>query len=139
MNNEASEAASGPLRVLCAEDNQINQEMIVETFELIDNTVLKIVENGAEAIKELDEETFDLVLLDINMPVMTGDEAIQIIRSSDKPYNDIPIIVLTANALEMDKRNYLSIGATNFVAKPIDLTELIDLVETYKTTARSAA
>lgn len=118
--------------VLCAEDNVINQEMMSETFEFIDGATLTIVENGAEAIDCLDKQAFDLILMDINMPIMNGSDAILEIRRSGKNYQCTPIIVLTANAVGDQPKKYLDLGANAFVAKPIDITALINLVESYR-------
>lgn len=117
------------IRILCAEDNPVVQEMIEATIDLIDGTKLTIVENGAEALEALERQTFDLVLMDINMPVMTGDEAIVKIRNSNRNYQSIPIIVLTANAMAGQKQKYLEIGATDYLSKPININALMALIK----------
>lgn len=124
-----SEDPNSEIRILCAEDNPVNQEMIEATIDLIDGTQLTIVENGADALKALDRQSFDLVLMDINMPVMTGEEAIVKIRQSAKPYRRIPIIVLTANALAGQRQKYLSLGATEYMAKPININALMKMIK----------
>ena len=116
------------IKLLCAEDNLVNQEMIDATVDLIDGATVEIVENGLKAIAALERGDYDLVLMDINMPVMTGDEAIKRIRASQKPYKDVPIIVLTANALADQLSQYMEIGATAYMPKPLNVTALIDLI-----------
>lgn len=129
--NEEEEAMLVSLKVLVGEDNAVNQEMLFETLSLLDNVETLIVENGAEVLDALEREPFDLVLLDINMPVMTGDDALREIRNSTKPYADIPIIVLTANALNSQRQEYLDLGATGYLAKPLHIDELCTIVSSY--------
>lgn len=124
-NGEAQD--SRPVtRVLVAEDNPVNQEVVRQTLsELGDyNFECHMVENGAEAIKALDREPFDIVLMDINMPIMNGEEAIRHIRASNQAYADIPIIVITANALTGQSSQYLRAGASSYLSKPLDLEAL---------------
>ncbi len=125
-------APSAPISILMAEDNFVNQEMVIGTVALIGDVDLKIAENGREAIEKLEQQHFDLVFMDINMPVMTGDAAIEEIRASDAPYSDIPIVVLTANAMSEQSKKYMEIGATEYLAKPLDVDQLIALIEKYR-------
>ncbi len=128
----SSEAHKLPgMRILIAEDNEVNREMLLEALQYIEDAQTVVVDNGAEAIRKLDEEEFDLVLMDINMPVMTGDEATRRIRSSTKPYRGIPIVVLTANAMTGQREEYLNMGANAYLAKPINIDRLISTVEQF--------
>ncbi len=113
-------------RVLVAEDNPVNQEVVRQALSAcVDhNFECHMVENGAEAIEALDREPFDIVLMDINMPVMNGEEATRKIRTSNKAYADVPIIVITANALTGQSSRYLRAGASSYLSKPLDLAEL---------------
>ena len=121
-------AATGPRKILLAEDNRANQDLINACMGFLDDVELTIVETGAEALEALEKTSFELVLMDINMPVMTGDEASRRIRASGKPYADIPIIALTANALTGQREQYLEDGATAYISKPIDVHKLLTLV-----------
>jgi CheY-like chemotaxis protein len=86
----------------------------------------KIVEatNGVEALARLAEQPFDIVLLDVHMPVMDGKETIRRIRASDQPWKDIPVIALTADAMSGDRERFLALGMSDYLAKPIDAREL---------------
>ncbi|WP_417316873.1 ATP-binding protein [Emcibacter sp.] len=114
-------------RVLVAEDNLINQQIIREALKTMQLEVT-IVENGLEAIEALDQEAFDLVLMDIQMPVMTGEEAIRWIRSSDTAYSQVPIIALTANAMSDAETRYIQAGANAYIVKPINLKMAIAVI-----------
>jgi CheY-like chemotaxis protein len=71
---------------------------------------------------------YDLILLDVHMPVMDGCEAIKAIRASGEPWRDVPAIALTADAMSGDKERYLAIGMTDYLSKPIDQRELVSKV-----------
>ena len=118
--------------ILLAEDNLVNREMIASSLELVDNVTLISVADGKAAIDALDAGEFDLVLMDINMPVMTGDRAIIEIRKCGKSYSDIPIVALTANAMSEQSKTYLEIGATECMLKPLNIDNLFALVERYR-------
>ena len=77
-------------------------------------------ENGLEALQKLEEEPFDLVLLDIHMPVMNGREALRCIRASDQPWSNVRVIALTADAMQGDRDRYLAMGMDGYTTKPID-------------------
>ncbi|UTW66947.1 PAS domain S-box protein [bacterium SCSIO 12643] len=109
-------------RILIAEDNSMNQMVVEATLEPYEMN-LTFVENGAEAIDILQTEEFDLVLMDVQMPVMDGLQATQIIR--DRLKMDIPIIALTANVIEGDERKYLNSGMNDFVPKPFEEYQII--------------
>jgi len=111
-------------RILLAEDNELNRRVIQLGLAKI-NAEIVAVENGAQALEALSHSSFDLVLMDINMPVMDGNEAIRQIRASQSAYRDIPILVLTANAMKGDREKYLERGASGYISKPIDIKELV--------------
>ncbi|OEK09054.1 hypothetical protein A8C32_14290 [Flavivirga aquatica] len=113
-------------RILIAEDNKINQIVTRNLLEK-ENYFCEIVENGTEAIKVLKNKIFDLVLMDINMPIMGGIEATQLIRKFN---TDIPIIALTAADVEELKENHKSIGFNGIITKPFDNYEFFQIIET---------
>ncbi len=119
-----AEAVPQSIHILLAEDNAVNQKLAVRLLEKRGFNV-QTVENGAEAIAALEAKQFDLLLLDIQMPVMDGLEAARIIRTSNKPYSGIPIIALTANAMTEDRDSYLSAGMNAHVSKPLDSNKLV--------------
>ncbi|ACT91442.1 hybrid sensor histidine kinase/response regulator [Dyadobacter fermentans] len=110
------------LRILAAEDNTLNQKLLKAIFERL-NIPLTIVNNGQEALDRLREETFDLVLMDIQMPVMDGYTAIKEIRRTVS--STIPIITMTAHAMVGEKEECLSIGANSYISKPFKESELL--------------
>lgn len=110
------------LRILAAEDNLLNQKLLKAIFERL-NIPLTIVNNGQEAIDRLREETFDMVLMDIQMPVMDGYSAIKEIRRTIS--GTIPIITMTAHAMVGEKEECLSIGANSYISKPFKESELL--------------
>lgn len=125
---EAARPAPAPVpimgaRVLLVDDNAVNRQ-VVKLF--MTQMAPKIVEaaNGIEALARLAEQPFDIVLLDVHMPVMDGKEAIRRIRTSGQPWKDIPVIALTADAMSGDREKYLALGMDDYVSKPIDAREL---------------
>jgi signal transduction histidine kinase/CheY-like chemotaxis protein len=95
-------------------------------------------ENGREAIEVLDTAAIDLVLMDLHMPVLSGDEAIAEIRNSDSDYRNVPIIALTADATDVQKQRLLAIGANSHATKPIDISTLLSNVDSVMTGRRRA-
>ncbi|WP_255723464.1 hybrid sensor histidine kinase/response regulator [Dyadobacter fanqingshengii] len=110
------------LKVLAAEDNTLNQKLLHAIFERL-KIPLRIVNNGQEALDKLREEEFDIVLMDIQMPVMDGYTAIKEIRKSIS--KTIPIITMTAHAMVGEKEECLSIGANSYISKPFKESELL--------------
>ena len=110
-------------RVLLVDDNAVNRHVVrLFTAQLAPHIVEAV--NGEEALARLHEQPFDLVLLDVHMPVMDGREAIKRIRASDQPWKDIPVIALTADAMSGDKERYMALGMSDYISKPIDAREL---------------
>ena len=112
-----------PLKILLAEDNEVNQMVVGAMLSSLGHA-FETVENGAEAIRRLRRESFDLVLMDIHMPEIDGATAAQWIRSSESDQRDIPIIALTADALDGHRERYLAAGMSDYLTKPIDMREL---------------
>lgn len=110
------------LHILAAEDNSLNQKLLKAIFERL-NIPLTVVNNGQEALDRLREETFDMVLMDIQMPVMDGYTAIKEIRRTIS--TTIPIITMTAHAMVGEKEECLSIGANSYISKPFKESELL--------------
>lgn len=113
-----------PLKILVAEDNLVNQIFIQHVLKKMGYQIV-IAENGEDALMKLSQSSYDIILMDIQMPEMDGFEATRIIR---KKYGALPYIVaLTANAMQEDRNNCLSVGMDDYVAKPIRL-EVIKVV-----------
>ncbi|MEQ1781478.1 MAG: ATP-binding protein [Hyphomonadaceae bacterium] len=111
-------------RVLLTDDNAINRQ-VVRLFLQPQGAVITEAANGREALDALAREPFDLVLLDIHMPVMDGTEAIGHIRASSEAWRDIPVIALTADAMTGDRERLMALGLNGYVAKPIDQNDLL--------------
>jgi two-component system, sensor histidine kinase and response regulator len=113
-------------RVLLVEDNEINQEVAMGQLEDAELFV-DLAENGAEAVRMVRENDYDVVLMDMQMPVMDGIEATQLIRS-DERFRTLPIIAMTANALVSDREMCLQAGMNDHIAKPIDPEQLFGVL-----------
>ena len=110
-------------RLLLVEDNKINQQVAQELLEGFGVGVL-VAENGEEALALLDEEAFDGVLMDMQMPVMDGVTATREIRKNPK-YAQLPIIALTANVMVSEQNEFLDAGMNDHIGKPIDPDRLV--------------
>lgn len=108
--------------VLVVEDNEFNQ-MLIENILNDNEYVVDIVGNGQLAVEKVRQKSYDIVLMDIQMPVMGGVEATKIIR--EQLGSDLPIIALTANALKGDEEKYKSQGMDDYVSKPFEEADLV--------------
>lgn len=116
------------LKVLVAEDNAVNR-MIVERFLKRWGILGTFVGNGEEAVEKVSEETFDLVLMDIHMPVMDGLKASHEIRNTlNVPSEDLPIVALTASTLAEDRLEAEHAGMDGYIAKPFDPYDLFQKI-----------
>jgi signal transduction histidine kinase/DNA-binding response OmpR family regulator len=111
-------------RLLVVDDNKVNRDLARHLLGPAGAAVWE-AQNGQQALAMLDERRFDLVLLDAHMPVMDGPETIRRIRASDATWSNIAVIALTADAMSGDRERYLAMGMNGYVAKPIDLRELL--------------
>ncbi len=129
FQDSVKKGTENPLRILYAEDNFVNQQVAIEMLNKLACRT-DIVINGAEAVKALEDISYDLVLMDCQMPEMDGYEATRRIR--DKRSNvqnpDIPIIALTANALKGDREKCLEAGMNDFIAKPVRQKTLFEVL-----------
>lgn len=117
------EAPSKRLSVLVAEDNAAMQQIIRALLESDGHHVF-VVSNGRDAVAAAASQTFDVILMDVMMPIMDGATAAQRIRELGGRAGGIPIIALTANALVGDRDRYLAAGMTDYLSKPIDVPSL---------------
>ena len=126
-NSRAQDAYENALHILVAEDNDINQKVISWLLAPM-NCQIDIVENGVKAVAAVTRSEYDLVLMDIQMPEMDGIAATKQIRSLSGSKGQVPIIAMTANAMQGDRENYLAAGMSDYVAKPIDQRELLSAI-----------
>jgi two-component system, sensor histidine kinase and response regulator len=116
------------LRVLLAEDNPVNQRLALRVLEKRGHKV-QVACNGIEAVSAMKHQSFDVVLMDVQMPEVDGFEATATIRELEKgSARHTPIIAMTAHALNGDKERCLEAGMDAYIAKPIRFLELLDLV-----------
>jgi two-component system sensor histidine kinase/response regulator len=123
---EAQKSLRG-VRVLLVEDNEINQQIALEILAGADVEV-SLATNGQEAVQAVRENPFDAVLMDIQMPVMDGYKATQVIRS-DPNFQELPVIAMTAHAMAGDREKSLAAGMNDHITKPIDPEELYRTLE----------
>lgn len=122
-------------RILIVEDNLVNQEVIRGILE--DDFDCDIANHGAEALEMLkqaaEHEQYKLVLMDCQMPIMDGFTATKAIRKGEasERYRDIPVIAITANAMESDKKMGMAAGMNEYLTKPIDAITLLEVLEQY--------
>ena len=119
-------------KILLVEDNELNQEIAVEILQE-SGFVLDVADDGSVAVEKMTKAKpgqYDLILMDIQMPILNGYEATRQIRSMEHcPLKDIPIIAMTANAFEEDKKAAFAAGMNGHIAKPIDIPKLLELLE----------
>lgn len=113
-------------KVLLVEDNEINREVAQEILQEA-GMIVTIANNGREAVDMVKNNTYDIVLIDIQMPIMDGYEATREIRK-DLAYAELPIIAMTANALLRDREKCIKAGMNDHVTKPIDTTLLFQKI-----------
>ncbi len=117
-------------KILLAEDYKHSQIIVTRLLKKNNFSNIVIVENGQEALEMAKKEKFDLILMDMQMPIMNGFEATGKIRELPE-YKDTPIIALTAFAMKGDREKCLAAGATDYIPKPIDSKEFIEKVKYY--------
>ena len=135
INNiyENTQASIGEAKILLVEDNIINQHLTVDSLNNINkNLDIEIANNGKEALEILKKDNYDLILMDIQMPVMDGYEATKTIRNEfDAPKNQIPIIGLSAHALKKEKDKCLNLGMNAYLTKPFKPEEIINQISQF--------
>lgn len=125
------------VKILLAEDYKHSQIIVTRLLKKNNFNHIVVVENGAEALEQVKNQKFDLILMDMQMPVMNGFEATEKIRMIPE-YKDTPIIALTAFAMKGDREKCLEAGATDYIPKPIDSHEFIEKVKYYTETSVTA-
>jgi two-component system, sensor histidine kinase and response regulator len=120
-----------PLRVLVAEDNPVNQELALHLLERRGHSVI-VAENGRQALAAISKHEFDLVLMDVQMPELGGLEATAAIRTKEKETGThLPIVALTAHAMQGDRERCLAAGMDGYIAKPLDPRQFLQTVEAF--------
>ncbi len=128
-----------PLRILVAEDNLVNQTVAVRILEKGGHSVV-VANNGKEALTTLGRVQFDLILMDVQMPLLDGLETTRMIRHQERETGrHIPIIAMTAHAMKGDREQCLAAGMDDYLAKPINTAELYALLQKHSATVGSNA
>ncbi len=127
---EDEEEDDSIVKILFAEDYKHSQIIVTRLLKKNGYEDIVVVENGEEAVKAVQKEHFDIILMDMQMPVMSGFEAIEKIRQMPE-YKNTPIISLTAFAMKGDREKCLDAGATDYIPKPIDSKEFIEKINFY--------
>jgi two-component system, sensor histidine kinase and response regulator len=126
LNSEEYRRELAGLQLLLTEDNEINQELAVELLEDV-GIVVTIANHGQEALDRCEEETFDGILMDIQMPVMDGYTATRRLRA-DPRFVDLPIIAMTANVMEKDLEQAWEAGMDGHIGKPLKVDEMYSTI-----------
>jgi len=129
-----SERKTGTLQVLVAEDNELNATLTRMMVERAGH-VPTMVESGVEALAALEEAapgTFDVVFMDLHMPLMDGYEATRRIRALDPSRGALPIVALTANVMAEDRKACMDAGMDDYLSKPVDPADLAAMLETWR-------
>ena len=120
--------------VLLAEDNDLNAEIAIMILEAM-GLIVERVEDGIQCVAKMEQmpaKSYDLILIDVQMPHMDGYKATKTIRElSDEGKAHIPIVALTANAFEEDRKHALQLGMNEHLAKPVDIEKLKDVLTKY--------
>jgi CheY-like chemotaxis protein len=126
---DAATAATNGLTILVAEDNAVNRKLIALMLEAQGHTCT-FAEDGEKAVALAAQGAFDVVLMDVQMPVIDGMEATRRIRALCTAVAHVPVIAVTANAMSGDREKYLAAGMDGYVSKPITIAALAEALET---------
>ena len=131
---EESEPNFDGKRILLVEDNELNQEIAREILQNV-GFIIDTADDGTIAVERMKEnpaDTYDLILMDVQMPIMNGYQATRAIRALDDASKaSIPIVAMTANAFEEDRKEAMDSGMNGYVAKPIDIEKLMQTLEDF--------
>ncbi|WP_201005450.1 PAS domain S-box protein [Paenibacillus glycanilyticus] len=131
LHESITEKAPQPeeeLSILIAEDNEVNRLVLIRMLEKLGYRP-KAVSNGAEVVEEVRRKKYDIVFMDIQMPVMNGMEASRILRKTIEPGNLPYIVAVTANALVGDRERYMSAGMNEYISKPLHSSAILTVIQ----------
>lgn len=120
-------ASRYPLRILLAEDNPVNQKLTARVLSKLGYHQLDIAQTGLEALEKFEEQFYDIILMDVQMPEMDGLEASRMIRM--KHYHQPVIISMTANAMQSDREECINAGMDDYISKPVKFDILVSMLE----------
>jgi len=116
--------------ILVVDDSATTRHLITFTLKKLPDTNIVGATDGGDALKKLSSGDFDLILMDINMPVMDGLKLVGLLRADPK-YKDTPIIIITTEGAEEDKKRAMAIGANAYISKPIQTQELLRTISEF--------
>jgi two-component system chemotaxis response regulator CheY len=116
--------------ILVVEDSPAMRQLLSFAIKRIPGSKVFEATDGVDALKRLSSEKIDIIIADINMPIMDGLKLLSLVRGNAE-YKDIPVIIVTTEGAEEDRKKALAIGANNYLTKPIQTQELIKLVSQY--------
>ncbi|MBF0196141.1 MAG: response regulator [Planctomycetes bacterium] len=130
--HSARENTKKNIRILVVEDNPINRKVMKSVLKKM-GYQFDMEENGEKAVKRLAEDTFDLIIMDCQMPVMDGYEAVKVIRDPASTVQDhsVPVVALTANAMKGDREKCIAAGMNDYLSKPIKRDALQTIIDVY--------
>ena len=115
------------LKVLVVEDSPTMRQLIVFALKRIRGLQITEANDGVGGLKKLSAEKFDLILTDINMPIMDGLKLVSLIRN-DPQYKEVPVVVITTEGAQEDRDRALALGANEYITKPIQTAKIIEVV-----------
>ena len=118
------------IHFLVVEDSPTMRQLITFALKRVHGSKIVEASDGIDALKKLSAQKFDMVLTDINMPIMDGLKLVSLIRGNDQ-HKDIPIIIVTTEGADEDRKKGLALGANAYLPKPIQTAELLKLVNQY--------
>jgi CheY-like chemotaxis protein len=121
-------AARHPLRILLAEDNVVNQKLALRILQQMGYRA-DLASNGIEAVESVGRQTYDVILMDVQMPEMDGLEASRRITAKWPPDERPRIVAMTANAMQGDREMCLAAGMDDYLTKPIRVDQLVDTLK----------
>jgi two-component system, chemotaxis family, chemotaxis protein CheY len=115
--------------VLIVEDSPTMRQLIAFALKRIRGVRIVEANDGVDGLKKLSAQSFDLILTDINMPIMDGLKLVSLVRN-DANYKEIPIVVITTEGAQEDRERALALGANDYLTKPIQPTRILDVART---------
>lgn len=115
-------------RCLVVEDSPMMRQLLVFALSRIKGLVVVEAQDGVDALRKLSQERFDIVITDVNMPIMDGLKLVKRIRT-DPNHRDVPIVIITTEGADADRRRALELGANSYIVKPIQAPAVISTVK----------
>jgi signal transduction histidine kinase/ActR/RegA family two-component response regulator len=132
---ESHQASHLPGRILIVEDNQVNQKVVTSVLRKRGYSI-ELANDGQEALSKLESNGYDLVLMDVQMPVLDGLETTRLMRK-DPRWRDLPVVAMTAHAMNGDKERCLAAGMSGYISKPVHPAHLLHTVDEFLTAERA--